>query len=153
MTTGPPFRTGIACRCPRCGQGRLFEGFLSLAPACRSCGLDNSMFDPADGPAVFIILFAGFLVVAGALMVEIAWQPPYWLHFALWIPAALALPLVMLRPFKGVLIALQFRHKAAEGRLSNAGCNFKVDPVEADNLTAAQKIYTCQVRGINDGIR
>lgn len=116
-----PIRTGIACRCPRCGQGRLFDGFLTLTPRCRACGLDNSIFDPGDGPAVFIILVAGFVVVAGALITEIAWQPPIWVHLILWLPLGLVLPLLLLRPFKGVLIALQFRHKAQEGELDRSG--------------------------------
>jgi uncharacterized protein (DUF983 family) len=114
----PPVSTGIACRCPRCGRGRLFDGYLTLAPRCRACGLDNAVFDPADGPAVFIILIVGFVVVGAALITEIAWQPAYWVHFALWLPLGVALPLMLLRPFKGVLIALQYRHKAAEGRLA-----------------------------------
>ena len=115
-----PFATGLRCRCPRCGSGRLFEGYLTLAPACRVCALDNSVFDPGDGPAVFIILIAGFLVVGAALIVEVSFGPPYWLHFLLWMPLGLGLPLLMLRPFKGVLIALQYRHRAAEGRLERA---------------------------------
>ena len=117
----PAIPTGLRCRCPRCGRGPLFVGFLTVAPSCSVCGLDNSIFDPGDGPAVFIILIAGFVVVAGALITEVAWQPPYWVHFALWLPLGLILPLVLLRPFKGVLMALQYRHKAAEGRLAGPG--------------------------------
>lgn len=112
--------TGLRCRCPRCGRGRLFSGYLTLAPSCGSCDLDNSVFDPADGPAVFIILFAGFLVVAAALIVEVRYQPPYWLHFVMWMPLGLVLPLFLLRPFKGVLVALQYKHKAEEGRLDDS---------------------------------
>ena len=112
-----PIATGMRCRCPRCGRGRLFAGYLTLAPSCKSCGFDNSVFDPGDGPAVFIILIAGFIVVAAALIVEVRYQPSYWLHFVLWLPLGLGLPLILLRPFKAVLVALQYRHKAGEGRL------------------------------------
>jgi len=108
---------GIACRCPRCGRGKLYQGFLTLRPACERCGLDYAFIDAGDGPAVFVILIAGFIVVAAALIVEVKYQPPFWVHAALWIPLVLAVTLWPLRALKSLLIALQFHHKAAEGRL------------------------------------
>jgi uncharacterized protein (DUF983 family) len=108
---------GLACKCPRCGKGRLYAGFLTLQPACESCGLDYGFIDSGDGPAVFIIMIAGAIVVACALIVEIKYQPPFWLHAALWLPLILATTLLPLRSMKALLIALQFHHKAAEGRL------------------------------------
>ncbi|TCT03457.1 DUF983 domain-containing protein [Aquabacter spiritensis] len=112
-----PLSAGLGCRCPRCGKGRLFKGFLETAPRCDSCGLDYAFIDAGDGPAVFVILFGGFVVVALAFFVEATWQPPLWVHALLWIPAILLVTLGLLRPFKGVLIALQYRNKAAEGKL------------------------------------
>ena len=82
-----PIRTGLACRCPRCGKGRLFQGFLDLRPRCEACGLDYSFIDSGDGPAVFVIMLAGLVVVACALIVEVLYQPPFWLHALLWVPA------------------------------------------------------------------
>jgi uncharacterized protein (DUF983 family) len=111
-----PYIAGIACRCPRCGRGRLFAGFLTLARRCESCGLDYNFADAGDGPAVFVILIAGFLVVGAAVVVEFLWRPPYWVHALLWIPMILVLTLGLLRPLKGLLVALQFRHKAEQGR-------------------------------------
>ncbi len=108
---------GLACRCPHCGRGRLFDGFLSVRPRCETCGLDYSFIDAGDGPAVFVILLAGAVIVAMALTVEILYQPPFWLHALLWGPLILVATLAPLRPMKGLLIALQFHHKAAEGRL------------------------------------
>ncbi len=108
---------GLACRCPRCGQGKLYAGFLTLAPACDRCGLDYAFIDTGDGPAIFIIMLAGGIVVAAALIVEVKYQPPYWLHAALWLPLILATTLLPLRAMKSLLIALQFHHKAAPGRL------------------------------------
>src|SRR5947209_611991 len=67
-------------RCPRCGTGPLFAGYLRVAPLCSHCALDYTVFDVGDGAAVFVILIVGFLVVGGALLVEIAWSPPYWVH-------------------------------------------------------------------------
>ena len=112
-----PFRAGLLCRCPRCGKGPLFQGFLSLREGCPNCGLSYSFADAGDGPAVFIMLIAGFVVTGGALIVEILYEPPYWVHAVLWIPMAIILPLAILRPFKATLIALQYHHKAQEGRL------------------------------------
>jgi uncharacterized protein (DUF983 family) len=108
---------GIACRCPRCGKGKLYAGFLTLAPRCESCGLDYAFIDSGDGPAVFIIMIAGAIVVACALIVEVKYQPPFWLHAVLWLPLIAATTLLPLRSMKSLLIALQFHHKAAEGRL------------------------------------
>lgn len=113
---------GIAGRCPSCHRGKLYSGYLAVAPKCDACGLDYSFADSGDGPAVFVILVTGFVVVGLALVTEILYTPPYWLHALLWGPLAIILPLVLLRSFKGVLIALQFRHKAEEGKLaSNQG--------------------------------
>jgi len=108
---------GVACRCPRCGVGKLFAGFLTLRPACESCGLDFAFIDSGDGPAVFIIMLAGAIVVACALIVEVKYQPPFWVHAVLWLPLILATTLLPLRSMKSLLIALQFHHKASEGRL------------------------------------
>lgn len=112
-----PLVAGLTCRCPRCGKGKLFAGFLGLKPCCEHCGLDYAFIDAGDGPAVFIIMIAGFIVVGSALVVEIKYQPPFWVHAMLWLPLILATTLVPLRPMKALLIALQYHHKAAEGRL------------------------------------
>lgn len=116
-----PFRVGLSGRCPRCGDGPLFQGFLSLRPRCEACGLDYAFSDAGDGPAIFVILFAGFIVVGCALVVEALYHPPYWLHALIWLPLILLVTLVPLRLIKGVLIALQFHHDAAEGRLHRPG--------------------------------
>jgi uncharacterized protein (DUF983 family) len=115
-----PYLAGLRRRCPRCGQGRLFAGYLDLARRCDRCGLDYRFVDAGDGPAVFVILIAGFLVVGLAVVVEFIWRPPYWVHAMLWIPAVLFVTLGMLRPLKGVLVALQFHHKAAEGLIDES---------------------------------
>jgi uncharacterized protein (DUF983 family) len=109
-----PLLAGLAGRCPRCGEGRLFQGFLTVAPKCEVCGLDYGFIDAGDGPAFFVMTFSGFVVVAAALIVEVMYQPPFWIHAALWLPLILITTLVPIRPLKGLLIALQYRHKAAE---------------------------------------
>lgn len=95
----------------------MFDGYLSLTPRCAACGLDFGFADSADGPAVFAILIVGFIVAGAALLTEVAYTPPIWLHFVLWMPLVLVLSLATMRPLKGILIALQYVHKAEEGRL------------------------------------
>jgi uncharacterized protein (DUF983 family) len=112
---------GLSCRCPRCGQGKLFQGFLALRPRCEACGLDFSFADSGDGPAVFIMFLAGFIVVGAALITEVLYQPPFWVHAALWLPLILIVTLGPLRPMKGLMIALQYHHKAAEARFRGEG--------------------------------
>jgi uncharacterized protein (DUF983 family) len=109
----------LTCSCPRCGRGKLFQGFVSLRPRCEICGLDYSFADSGDGPAVFITFLAGFIVVFAALVTEVAYQPPLWVHAALWLPLILIVTLGPLRPMKALLIALQYHHRAAEGRFGD----------------------------------
>jgi uncharacterized protein (DUF983 family) len=109
---------GLRGRCPRCGDGALFRGFLTLRPRCDSCGLDYGFADAGDGPAIFVILLGGFVVVFAALIVEVLYRPPFWLHAVLWLPLILAVTLWPLRAIKGLLIDLQYHHKALEGRLN-----------------------------------
>jgi uncharacterized protein (DUF983 family) len=114
---GPnPFLTGLACRCPACGEGPLFEGFLRVSARCEACGLDLQAADSGDGPAVFIVLIVGMIVCFAALFVEVAYHPPIWLHLVLWLPLTVILTLALIRPFKGVMLAMQFHHKASEAR-------------------------------------
>lgn len=111
-----PLRAGIACACPRCGQGRLYAGMLTPARGCVACGLDYAFIDSGDGPAVFVILILGFVIVGLALIVDTAWSPPYWVHAVLWIPLTVVLSLWALRVTKAFMIALQYATRAGEGR-------------------------------------
>ncbi|KQY98289.1 hypothetical protein ASD45_20315 [Pseudolabrys sp. Root1462] len=120
-STALPIKRGLLGRCPRCGEGKLFDGFLTLRPACNKCGLDYSFADAGDGPAVFVILIGGALVVLAALFTEVVYQPPYWVHAVLWVPLILIVTLAPLRMLKGLLIALQYHHKAAPGQLQRKG--------------------------------
>ena len=109
--------TGPAGRCPRCGDGRLFRGFLTLAPRCEVCGLDYAFADSGDGPAVFVTLIGGFLVLGVALVIDMTYEPPLWVYVVVFLPLAVIVCLGLLRPLKGLLIASQYRNKAAPGRL------------------------------------
>ncbi len=105
--------------CPRCGQGKLFDGVLAVKPRCAACGLDYSFADSGDGPAVFVILIVGFIIIGSVLWLEVNYSPPIWLHILLFAPLTIALSLVALRWCKGILIAMQYRHNAREGRISS----------------------------------
>lgn len=115
-TLAGAIRAGLSCRCPSCGKGNLFQGFLALRPRCATCGLDFGFADSGDGPAVFIMFFAGLVVVTAALVTEAVYHPPYWVHAMLWLPLILMLTLGPLRPIKGLMIALQYYHHAEESR-------------------------------------
>ncbi len=108
---------GLLGRCPRCGRGRLFDGYIKLRPACESCGLDFGFADAGDGPAVFVMLIAGFLALGFVLRFEFTYSPPFWVQLVVSLPLVLVVCLALLRLFKGLLIALQHRNDAAEGRL------------------------------------
>ena len=112
-----PYAAGLGGKCPRCGQGALFQGFLGLRKNCESCGLDYAKADSGDGPAVFVIFIVGFAAVAVAFIARFAWYAPIWLSFVISASVALFLTLLLLRPFKATLIALQYANKAAEGRV------------------------------------
>ncbi len=103
-------------RCPRCGKGPLFKGLLTLHHNCPACGLDYSVFDPGDGPAVFGILIVGAIVAGMALWVEFTFSPPLWVHLVLWAPTIAILSTGFLRLAKSLLVVLQYKHKAQEGR-------------------------------------
>ena len=107
----------LHARCPRCGKGHLFNGYLSVAPACEACGLDYAMFDAGDGPMPFVILIAGAIVCGSALYVEFTFSPPVWVHVVLWLPFTAVLILGLLRFVKSLLLVLQYKHKAGEGRV------------------------------------
>ena len=111
-----PLLSGAAGRCPNCGEGHLFEGFLKVSPACEACGFDLAAADSGDGPAVFVIMIAGFIVAFGALFTMVAFRTPVWLTLLIWLPMTLVIVLVLLRPMKGLMLAAQFMNKASQAR-------------------------------------
>lgn len=111
-----PVLAGLACRCPSCGKGPVFRGYLQVCETCAACGFDLRKADAGDGPAVFIILGVGALACLAAGLTEAAFHPPVWVHLLIWPLAAVAGALALLRPFKAVLLAMQFHHRASEAR-------------------------------------
>ena len=113
-----PLYAAVFARCPRCGAGKLFKNVLEMRPACDGCGLDYRFIDTGDGPAVFAIFILGFVILGLALYVEFTYEPSVWVHVALWGLVTPLIALVVLRFLKSMLIALQYRHKAEEGRIA-----------------------------------
>jgi uncharacterized protein (DUF983 family) len=111
-----PIAATLAGLCPRCGVKTLFSGWISFADKCRGCGLDFAAFNVGDGPAAFLILIVGALLVFGAITVELMFEPPFWVHL-IWIPVGLGLTILGLRIGKAVLLAQEYTHAAREGRL------------------------------------
>jgi len=109
-----PIEAGLRCRCPRCGRGNLYRGFLTVVDRCSACGLELARNDSGDGPAVFLIFILGFAVVPLALWVAMSVDWPLWLHGVLWGIVILGLTLGMLRPSKAYVLALQYRHRRAD---------------------------------------
>ena len=112
-----PVRAAARGRCPRCGRGRLYTGLLRLNERCPTCGLDLAAFNVGDGPAAFLTFFIGAIIVGLALWVELSFEPEWWVHVLLWTPLAVVGTIGSLRIAKALLLALEYRHKAAEGRL------------------------------------
>ncbi|WP_332678580.1 DUF983 domain-containing protein [Brevundimonas sp.] len=107
-----PIRAGLLCRCPNCARAPLFAGFLKVVERCGACGFDFTRLNTGDGAAIFIMQIAGGITVFGALFVQIAWNPPIQAMLAVALPLVAALSIGLMRPGKGVMIALQMRNKA-----------------------------------------
>jgi uncharacterized protein (DUF983 family) len=113
-----PSAVSLRGLCPRCAAKTLYKGLASFAPTCRACGLDFAGFNVGDGPAAFLILIVGALVTGLAVALELAAEPPFWVHIVLWLPLTAVLVVGSLRFAKGLLLALEYRHRAREGRIS-----------------------------------
>lgn len=118
-----PLSTGIRCRCPRCGEGPLLKGYLTIREACPACGLDYGFADPADGPAFFVMSAIGVLGMAAFMAFEFTVHPPIWVHFAVTFPLIAIACLLVLRPFKGWLVSEQYIHKAADAEWESVGAH------------------------------
>ena len=112
----PPASAALSGRCPHCGQGHLFKGFLEVAPRCEVCGLDFAFADSGDGPAVFVSFAALVVVTGAALLLDAMFDLPIWLIMLIIVPLSAVLCLGLLRPAKGLMIGLQYKHKAEQGR-------------------------------------
>ena len=109
--------SAIGGKCPRCGAKTLFASLIGFAPECRVCGLDYAAFNVGDGPAAFLTLIVGAIVVLGAVTLELAAHPPFWVHILIWPLVTLGLVLGGLRVAKGALLASEYRNAAREGKL------------------------------------
>lgn len=116
-TPPSPIKAGLTGHCPRCDARTLFAGWVKFADRCSNCGLDYRSFNVGDGAAAFLILILGAITAAAAIIVELTFAPPFWLHILLWPPIVLVLTILSLRASKGILLALEYAHAAHEGRI------------------------------------
>ncbi|HWJ68586.1 MAG TPA: DUF983 domain-containing protein [Sphingobium sp.] len=114
----PLVRAALSARCPKCEVGPLYDGWINFARRCRACGLDYEQFNVGDGPAAFLILIVGGLVTALALFLQVAAEPPFWVHILLWVPITAVLVILCLRLSKAALLILEYRNNAREGRIA-----------------------------------
>jgi uncharacterized protein (DUF983 family) len=117
LTEPHPLASAVQGLCPRCAAPGLFAGVVSFAPRCRACGLDYAAFNVGDGPAAFLIMIVGGLIVALAIITQLSFQPPFWVHILLWLPLTIGAVVGSLRIAKGLLLALEYRNAAREGRI------------------------------------
>jgi uncharacterized protein (DUF983 family) len=110
--------TALRGLCPRCAAPSLYQGLAGFQPRCRACGLDYSSFNVGDGPAAFLIFLVGGLITGLAIWLELAAEPPFWVHVLLWLPLTVVAVIGSLRMSKGLLLALEYRHRAREGRIA-----------------------------------
>ena len=120
------WNSGLKCRCPRCADAPLFTGISRVRPGCESCGLDFSAEDAGDGPAPFLTMILGAVFVILAMWYEFSFDPPIWHHILLWAPLIIIANILLLRPMKSLMIALQYRFAAGE-RLSDDGSEWQSD--------------------------
>ena len=118
MSEPPTFlAAALGGLCPRCGARTLFSGFATFAARCRACELDFSAFNVGDGPAAFLTLGVGGLITLLAVSLELSADPPFWVHILLWLPLTTVLVVLSLRASKAMLLVLEYRNGAREGRI------------------------------------
>lgn len=112
--------TGLRCRCPRCGEGPLLKGYLTIRDECPVCHLDYGFAEPADGPAFFAMSAVGLVGMIGFMIFEFSVRPPIWVHLVVTFPILIAMCLGVLRPFKGWMVSEQYVHKAVEATFDSS---------------------------------
>ena len=101
-------------RCPHCGEGPMFKAWLTLAERCGRCGLNYRFAAPDDGPAFFSLCIVALPLIFVVVWLQVAFEPPWWVHLLTSFPLLIAGCLLPLRPIKGWLVASQYVHKAQE---------------------------------------
>lgn len=115
----PPVQTGLAGRCPECGEGRLFKSMLSYAESCVACGADFQDEDTGDGPAIFVIFIVGIFIVPMAIAFDMLFNPPFIVTFLIWGSIITGVSLWLLRLLRGVMFNIAWQRNAREVRLED----------------------------------
>jgi uncharacterized protein (DUF983 family) len=117
----PIWRAALFALCPECGAPGLFEGAARFRDRCPACGLDTGRYNVGDGPAAFLTMIIGALLIVAALLLDFALNPPLWVHVILWVPLTVAAVIYGLRLAKAALLASEHQRQAAEGRETETG--------------------------------
>ncbi len=112
----PVWRAALFALCPECGAPGLFEWPAKFRERCPSCGLDTGRYNVGDGPAAFLTMIIGALLIAAALTLDTLFNPPFWVHVALWVPLTVGAVIYGLRVGKAALLASEHQREAAEGK-------------------------------------
>ncbi|MDF2494102.1 DUF983 domain-containing protein [Sphingomonas sp.] len=107
-------KSGWKGLCPRCGKGRMFQSWLKIVDRCESCGLDYRFAAPDDGPAFFSLCIVALPLTALIVWIQVAFDPPAWVHLLTSVPIMAVGTVLPLRPIKGWLVASQFVNRAQE---------------------------------------
>jgi uncharacterized protein (DUF983 family) len=107
----PALLRGLMCRCPRCGVGPLFTGFIKVRDRCPNCGEPMLHHRADDMPPYVVTFIVGHVIVGLMLTVEVEYAPPMWLHAALWLPLTILMCVALLRPVKGAIVAYQWSYR------------------------------------------
>jgi len=106
--------TGLRCVCPRCGQGKIYQGVLRVRETCERCGLDLTRLSAEDGPAFFVIVVYSAIMIPLAVWVEFTFDPPIWLHIVIWLPVITVGSIALMRPLKAWLMAQHYKHNVKD---------------------------------------
>ncbi len=110
------FAAALFGLCPECGEKSLFASVSRFSDKCTKCGLDYGSYNVGDGPAAFLTMGIGAIIIILAIMLDIAVRPPFWVHVIIWVPVTAVLTILSLRMAKGMLLVTEHRRGAQEGR-------------------------------------
>ena len=101
-------KRGFLCRCPNCGEGKLFKGFVKTVDSCQACGEEIHHHRADDLPAYLVVVIVGHIVVGAFMGVEATSTLSTWQHLAIWVPLTILMSIALLKPTKGAVVGLQW---------------------------------------------
>jgi uncharacterized protein (DUF983 family) len=109
--TKPAIMNGLRCRCPNCGEGKLFDRYLHVADICPNCGEELFHHRADDGPAYLVILLVAHIIGFAIHFMWVAWRPEPWVMATVLSLGAVGLSLALLPPMKGLVVGVQWSRR------------------------------------------